>query len=278
MSLSDFEVGLIKAMLGRGMRNKDIQFYFNTPQRPVNNGRISEIKSGARWPEIQPALEYEVDEFIENHPLTLADRSLEEPRLPPQTGAASTFTVLDNELVEVVADTHDSDNPSADQLVLFEELVGKVEALWALGDNSLGAAKRPVENFRAIIQQQFNNISIVLIWTRGNALRALIKAHDTVADNQDNPLGKLEPLCAEHLRDVVAIFNVLIANDPKGNQLDQTSLGPGERDSYAEALDEIAAVIQHADVITTDEAYSELNEQTENGLANHPGIEGEQAL
>lgn len=278
MPLQDFEVALIKTMLERGMPNKNIQFYFNTPQRPVNNGRISEIKSGARWSEIPPATLYELSEFIENHPLTQADRTPEEPRLPSQTGAASVFTVLDNELVDVVSDPPVNEISNSDQLVLFEELVAKVEALWALGDNGLGAAKPPVERFRTTIQQNFEKISIVTIWTRGNALRATLKAHDTVAENHDNPLGRLEPLCAEHLRDVVAIFNVLIANDPKGSQLDQTSLGPGERTSYTEALGEIAAVIEHSDDITTGEAYSQLNEQTENGLANHSGIEGDQAL
>jgi len=35
-------------MLELGWKNSAIQFYFNTPERPVNNGRISEIKGGDR--------------------------------------------------------------------------------------------------------------------------------------------------------------------------------------------------------------------------------------
>ncbi|HEY3776892.1 MAG TPA: hypothetical protein VGL35_02415 [Rhizomicrobium sp.] len=34
------EIALIKAMLVRKMKNKDIQFFFNRPDRPVNSGRI----------------------------------------------------------------------------------------------------------------------------------------------------------------------------------------------------------------------------------------------
>lgn len=46
-TIKDFEIALIKAMLDRGLKNKDIQFYFNRPERPVNSGRISTIRTGA---------------------------------------------------------------------------------------------------------------------------------------------------------------------------------------------------------------------------------------
>ncbi|QEX19484.1 hypothetical protein FRZ44_47980 [Hypericibacter terrae] len=44
-SITDDEIALIKAMQIRGFKNKDIQFYFNRPDRPVNSGRISGIRS-----------------------------------------------------------------------------------------------------------------------------------------------------------------------------------------------------------------------------------------
>jgi hypothetical protein len=46
-SITDQEIALIKAMLDRGSKNKDIQFFFNRPDRPVNTGRISTIRSGS---------------------------------------------------------------------------------------------------------------------------------------------------------------------------------------------------------------------------------------
>ena len=51
-SITDEEIGLIKAMLRRGMRNRDIQFYFNRQDRPVNSGRITNIRSGDYGPEV----------------------------------------------------------------------------------------------------------------------------------------------------------------------------------------------------------------------------------
>ena len=45
-NISDEEIGLIKAMLEKGYKNKDIQFYFNRPDRSVNSGRITGIRKG----------------------------------------------------------------------------------------------------------------------------------------------------------------------------------------------------------------------------------------
>jgi hypothetical protein len=46
-SITDAEIGLIKAMLGRKMKNSDIQLYFNRPDRKVNSGRITGIGDGS---------------------------------------------------------------------------------------------------------------------------------------------------------------------------------------------------------------------------------------
>lgn len=63
-SITDEEIGLTKAMLRRGMRNRDIQFYFNRQDRPVNSGRITGINAGAYGPEVQDAKEAALDAFL----------------------------------------------------------------------------------------------------------------------------------------------------------------------------------------------------------------------
>ena len=65
-SISDSEIALIKAMLARNMKNKDIQFYFNRPERPVNSGRISTIGTGtySNSSSIPSAADAELDTFI----------------------------------------------------------------------------------------------------------------------------------------------------------------------------------------------------------------------
>jgi hypothetical protein len=67
-SISDAEISLIKAMVARGMKNRDIQFYFNTPDRAVNSGRITGITKNtySNSAEISPASEDELDTFLAN--------------------------------------------------------------------------------------------------------------------------------------------------------------------------------------------------------------------
>ena len=45
-TITDEEIALIKAMLARGMKNADIQFFFNRPGRHVNSGRITNVADG----------------------------------------------------------------------------------------------------------------------------------------------------------------------------------------------------------------------------------------
>ncbi len=51
-------------MLRRGMRNRDIQFYFNRQDRPVNSGRITGIRSGDYGPEVPEATDAALEAFL----------------------------------------------------------------------------------------------------------------------------------------------------------------------------------------------------------------------
>ena len=65
-SITDEEIGLIKAMLRRGMRNRDIQFFFNRQNRPVNSGRITNIRSGDYGPDVPEATDAALDAYLAN--------------------------------------------------------------------------------------------------------------------------------------------------------------------------------------------------------------------
>jgi hypothetical protein len=71
-TITEREISLIKAMLARRMKNKDIQFFFNRPDRPVNSGRISTIRTGSYSDsvEIMEASDEELDAFMQSWPLT----------------------------------------------------------------------------------------------------------------------------------------------------------------------------------------------------------------
>ncbi len=68
-SISDEEISLIKGFLKRGMKNKDIQFFFNRPDRPVNSGRITNIRLGSYGNSraVPIATDQELDKFLKQH-------------------------------------------------------------------------------------------------------------------------------------------------------------------------------------------------------------------
>ncbi len=63
-SITNKEIGLIKALLARKLKNKDIQFYFNRQDRAVNSGRITQIRDKTYGPEVPQASEEDLDRFI----------------------------------------------------------------------------------------------------------------------------------------------------------------------------------------------------------------------
>lgn len=80
-SISDEEIALIKAMAARGMKNKDIQFFFNRPDRPVNSGRITGIKNGSYSdsPKIGAANDNTLDAFLKTFKATGVTASVAVP-------------------------------------------------------------------------------------------------------------------------------------------------------------------------------------------------------
>jgi len=63
-SITEAEIALIRRMTERNMKNKDIQFLFNRPDRAVNSGRISEIRDKKYGQHVPAATDAEVDAFI----------------------------------------------------------------------------------------------------------------------------------------------------------------------------------------------------------------------
>jgi hypothetical protein len=71
-SITDEEISLIKAMASRKMKNKDIQFFFNRPDRAVNSGRITGIIGGSYGDSasIQAANDKKLDAFLKSFKAT----------------------------------------------------------------------------------------------------------------------------------------------------------------------------------------------------------------
>lgn len=96
-SITDKEISLIKAMLARGMRNRDIQFYFNRQDRPVNSGRITGINKGTYGPEVPAADSATLDDYLEEFTpaavgVTLTDRGTRPSKPTPADLARARFS------------------------------------------------------------------------------------------------------------------------------------------------------------------------------------------
>jgi Putative DNA-binding domain len=63
-NMSDEEVGLIRAMLAKGMKNDQVHFYFNRADRLISSGRIAQIKNGDYAKDILAASEDELQTFL----------------------------------------------------------------------------------------------------------------------------------------------------------------------------------------------------------------------
>lgn len=94
-SITDAEIGLIKAMLARGMKNKDIQFYFNRQDRAVNSGRITGIRDRSYGPEVPKASDEALSTFIAN----FAAPALAAPGIVVENAPAAPLDAMDEKML-----------------------------------------------------------------------------------------------------------------------------------------------------------------------------------
>jgi hypothetical protein len=99
------------------------------------------------------------------------------------------------------------------------------------------------------------------------ATRLRLKAHETAAGSTDHTDPALvPPLVAEMLRDLVESYNVFIAGDPQGRELDQICLGPLERRAAQAVVDAalpIVEAVHTSQALATTAAVQALTEQVE---------------
>jgi Putative DNA-binding domain len=63
-TMTDVEVGLVRAMLAKGMKNDQVHFYFNRVDRLISSGRIAQIKEGSYAKDVPPASDDELTAFV----------------------------------------------------------------------------------------------------------------------------------------------------------------------------------------------------------------------
>jgi hypothetical protein len=203
--------------------------------------------------------------------------------IPQQVTAASQFALNADGRIDLVLDPP-SHAQSADNLQreMYQEMRHKALAVAGLGHNQLAELLIPVDRFYAALPEDIDHMSINRVWSRGNTLRRHLKAHEmAVASGEPSEPARLPPTVAEMLRDLVDTFNVFIAGDPKGRELDEVRLGPQERVSaqaIVNAALPIVEAVQVSEGLATAAAVEALTEQVEAAREAPANIDGDQAI
>jgi hypothetical protein len=203
--------------------------------------------------------------------------------IPRQVPAASQFALDAEGHIDLVPDPPDYALLAFDsQREIYQEVRRKALALSALGHNQLADLSVPIGRFLAAAPERIEDISITRLWSRGNTLRLRLKAHDTAGPSADyTDPAHLPSLVAETLRDVVETYNIFMAGDPRGRELDHVRLGPQERYAAVATLDvasRIVSAVKASGGLATTTAVEALAEQVEAAHTAPPGIEGDQAI
>jgi hypothetical protein len=204
--------------------------------------------------------------------------------IPQQVATASHFSinettgridlVLDSPDLAMLADPMERD--------LYAEVRHKALALSALGGNQLGDLSGPSDQLLAATPERIEDVSIVRLWSRGNTLRRRLHAHEiAVVSSEPFDPARLTPLVAQLLGDLIETFNVFIAGDPTGRELDRVRLGPQDRNAaiaIIRAAVPIVEAVKASEGLATTVAKEALVEQVGAVLDVPPGIDGDQAI
>ena len=158
----------------------------------------------------------------------------------------------------------------------------KALGLAALGHNQLADLSEPIGRFLTAAPERIEDVSITRLWSRGNTLRLRLKAHDATAPSTDPTDPALFPtFVAEMLRDLVESYNIFIAGDATGRELDEVRLGPQERHAaraVVHAALPIVEAVQASEGLATASAVEALTEKIEGARDVPAGIDGDQAI
>lgn len=172
-SITDDEIGLIKAMLLRGMKNRDIQFYFNRPDRPVNSGRITGIRQGSYGTAVAAATDSALDHFIATFSVD-AKRGVSSAQPPPSDDQRVLALFSKAKLDGWRLAGGETDEVECKREVEVKKLAPVVRAIAGMANNKGGLILLGVENLSGKVvglrDDQFAKLDLV-------KLTLAVKAH-----------------------------------------------------------------------------------------------------
>jgi hypothetical protein len=187
-----------------------------------------------------------------------------------QIPAAAQFTDAGEGPIDLVPDPPSSKPvDEAEQRIHYAEARDKLVVLQTLGSNVLGGLEKSVGKTLAAMPEDLASACVVSLWHGGNGLRVRLSAHDEALMRQraaslsEPDPALLEPAAVGPLRDFVSSFNLFIAGDLKGRELERKQLNPEERALREKSVHTFQLMLDalgSESAIITPDAYGVLTE------------------
>lgn len=267
MSISKYEISIIKGMLRMGYKAALIQAYFTSPDRLVNPARLYEIRDdnykGSK--KIKAATDDEVGTFIDVYN---RENSKVENYVPPeQDRNVFQFRLDKNGKLTTLSNGTDLELGDPQIREIYNELRLKSLDFVRLGHNSLAGLTDDAVKFSSALPEDPENASAIIIFMRGSGLKSKLASYQASKANPDiYPLVDLDEAVYPLFEDLMQAFSLLVNLSPVMAILEQKASSPEVYKDQGDALEAIKPAIYDADTVADEEAASSIEDQINSGL------------
>lgn len=267
MSISDYEISIIKGMLRMEFTPAKIQAYFTRPSRLVNPARIYDIRDGKykNSGNVSAASDDEVGGFIDDFD---RDHSSNDIYTPPEQDKDVFRFKLDRD-GKISTLSGGSDLELADPQIreIYDELREKTISLNILGHNSLAGLSEDASKFLLALPENPEDASAVVVFMRGSGLRSKLASYEASRKNPDlYPVIDIDEAVHPIFEDLVQSFGLLVNLSPAMAALEQKASSPDIYKDQGEALSAVKPAIDDAGDVANADAATAIEEQVKSGL------------
>jgi hypothetical protein len=267
MSISNYEISIIKGMLRMEYKAAIIQAYFTRPDRLVNPARIYEIRDGTYKgsSKVKAATDDEVGTFIDDHH---RHNSPDEAYSPPeQDRNVFQFRLDENGRLTTLSDGSDLELNDPQIREIYNELRAKSLDFSQLGHNSLAGLNDDATKFAAALPENPEDASAVVLFMKGSGLKSKLASYQASKENPDlYPLVELDEAVYPLFEDLMHAFSLLVNLSPVMAILEQKSSSLEVYKDQGDALEAIKPAIDEAKTVADEEAASAIEDQINSGL------------
>lgn len=275
MSISEYEISIIKGMLRMRYTTAVIQAYFTRPGRLVNPARIYEIRDNTYTgsQKIEPATDDDVGIFIDDYNQQNPTNGAYIP--PEQEGDVFRFKLGRDGKLTTLSKGADLELNDPQIAEVYNELRDKSLRFSELGHNSLATLLEEAVSFSSALPENPKEASAVIVFMRGSGLKSKLASYQASKGNPELfPLVPLDGAVYPIFKDLMDSFSLLVNLSPVMASLEQKVTSPEIYKDQGEALQAIKPAIDRAGAVADEEAASSIEDQINSGLQASDDVHG----